>query len=173
MATVVGVGAQWGDEGKGKIVDWLAPMAQLVVRFQGGNNAGHTLVVDGEQTVLHVVPAGVLNPATINVIGPGVVVDPGVGPNRQIICARTKDHVFIAPDNGILSWVLARHEPIEIRAEGLRAVCFQHEVDHLDGILFIDHLSRLKRGLYVKRRKKQIAMEEVDDEVVDTRASRL
>ncbi len=78
MSTVVAVGAQWGDEGKGKIVDWLAPMAQLVVRFQGGNNAGHTLVVDGEQTVLHVVPAGVLNPATINVIGPGVVVDPGV-----------------------------------------------------------------------------------------------
>ena len=78
MTTLVAVGAQWGDEGKGKIVDWLAPMAQLVVRFQGGNNAGHTLVVDGEQTVLHVVPAGVLNPATINVIGPGVVVDPGV-----------------------------------------------------------------------------------------------
>jgi adenylosuccinate synthase len=78
MTTLVAVGAQWGDEGKGKIVDWLAPQAQLVVRFQGGNNAGHTLVVDGEQTVLHTVPAGVLNAATINVIGPGVVVDPGV-----------------------------------------------------------------------------------------------
>jgi adenylosuccinate synthase len=78
MTTLVAVGAQWGDEGKGKIVDWLAPQAQLVVRFQGGNNAGHTLVVDGEQTVLHTVPAGVLNASTINVIGPGVVVDPGV-----------------------------------------------------------------------------------------------
>jgi peptide deformylase len=63
-------------------------------------------------------------------------------------------------------------EPIEIRAKGLKAVCFQHEVDHLDGILFIDHLSRLKRGLYVKRRKKQIALEEEDDEPIDTRASR-
>jgi adenylosuccinate synthase len=76
MTTLVALGAQWGDEGKGKLVDWLAPKAQLVVRFHGGNNAGHTLVVDGEQTVLHVVPAGVLDPSTINLIGPGVVVDP-------------------------------------------------------------------------------------------------
>jgi len=78
VSTVVAVGAQWGDEGKGKIVDWLAPRADLVVRFHGGNNAGHTLVVDGQKTVLHVVPAGVLNPSTVNLIGPGVVVDPEV-----------------------------------------------------------------------------------------------
>ena len=78
MTTVVAVGAQWGDEGKGKIVDWLAPRADLVVRFHGGNNAGHTLVVSGEKTVLHVVPAGVLQPGTVNLIGPGVVVDPEV-----------------------------------------------------------------------------------------------
>ncbi len=78
MTTLIAVGAQWGDEGKGKIVDWLAPKAQLVVRFHGGNNAGHTLVVDGEQTVLHVVPAGVLDPDTVNLIGPGVVVDPDI-----------------------------------------------------------------------------------------------
>jgi adenylosuccinate synthase len=78
VTTLIAVGAQWGDEGKGKIVDWLAPQAQLVVRFQGGNNAGHTLVVNGQQTILHVVPAGILNPATVNVIGPGVVVDPAV-----------------------------------------------------------------------------------------------
>ena len=77
MATVVAVGAQWGDEGKGKIVDWLAPRADLVARFQGGNNAGHTLVVDGEKTVLHIVPSGILHPGKINLIGPGVVVDPG------------------------------------------------------------------------------------------------
>jgi adenylosuccinate synthase len=78
MANVVVVGSQWGDEGKGKIVDWLATRADVVARFQGGNNAGHTLVVDGEQTVLHLVPAGVLQPRTLNLIGPGVVVDPGV-----------------------------------------------------------------------------------------------
>ena len=76
MATLVAVGAQWGDEGKGKIVDWLATRADVVARFQGGNNAGHTLVVNGEQTVLHLVPAGVLRPGTLNLIGPGVVVDP-------------------------------------------------------------------------------------------------
>ena len=76
MGTLVAVGAQWGDEGKGKIVDWLATRADVVARFQGGNNAGHTLVVDGEQTVLHLVPAGVLRPGTLNLIGPGVVVDP-------------------------------------------------------------------------------------------------
>jgi len=78
VTTVVGVGAQWGDEGKGKIVDWLAPQADLVARFQGGNNAGHTLVVDGEKTVLHVVPSGILHPGKINLIGPGVVIDPSI-----------------------------------------------------------------------------------------------
>ena len=78
MTTLVAVGAQWGDEGKGKLVDWLAPRADLVVRFHGGNNAGHTLVVDGDKTVLHVVPAGVLDPGTVNLIGPGVVVDPDI-----------------------------------------------------------------------------------------------
>jgi adenylosuccinate synthase len=76
MTTLVAMGAQWGDEGKGKVVDWLAPQAQVVVRYHGGNNAGHTVVVEGEQTVLHVVPAGVLNPDTVNLIGPGVVVHP-------------------------------------------------------------------------------------------------
>lgn len=78
MSTVVAVGAQWGDEGKGKIVDWLGPQADLVARFQGGNNAGHTLVVDGETTVLHVVPSGILHSASVNLIGPGVVVDPAI-----------------------------------------------------------------------------------------------
>ena len=71
VTTLIAVGAQWGDEGKGKLVDWLAPRADLVVRFHGGNNAGHTLVVDGEKTVLHLVPAGVLHPGTVNLIGPG------------------------------------------------------------------------------------------------------
>jgi len=78
MTTLIAVGAQWGDEGKGKLVDWLAPRADLVVRFHGGNNAGHTLVVDGHKTVLHVVPAGILHPGTVNLIGPGVVVDPDI-----------------------------------------------------------------------------------------------
>jgi adenylosuccinate synthase len=78
VTALVAVGAQWGDEGKGKIVDWLALSADLVVRFHGGNNAGHTLIVDGRKTVLHLVPSGILQPGAVNLIGPGVVVDPGV-----------------------------------------------------------------------------------------------
>jgi adenylosuccinate synthase len=78
MPNVVCIGAQWGDEGKGKIVDHLGPRADLVVRFQGGPNAGHTLVVDGEKTVLHLIPSGILHETTLNLIGAGVVVDPEV-----------------------------------------------------------------------------------------------
>jgi adenylosuccinate synthase len=75
--TVV-VGLQWGDEGKGKVVDLLAAHARHVVRFQGGNNAGHTLVVDGETVILHLIPSGILQPNTTCIIGNGVVVDPEV-----------------------------------------------------------------------------------------------
>ncbi len=78
MPNLVCIGAQWGDEGKGKVVDCLGPRADLVVRYQGGPNAGHTVVVDGEKTVLHLVPSGILHPRTVNLIGPGVVVDPEV-----------------------------------------------------------------------------------------------
>ena len=78
MANVAIIGAQWGDEGKGKIVDLFAEDADIVVRFQGGNNAGHTLVVDGKTTVLHLIPSGALHPNKLCVIGNGVVVDPEV-----------------------------------------------------------------------------------------------
>jgi len=76
MKTVAVVGTQWGDEGKGKIVDLLAADADIVVRFQGGNNAAHTLVVDGEKFILRLVPAGALHPGKVCVIGNGTVVDP-------------------------------------------------------------------------------------------------
>jgi len=75
VPNVAVIGAQWGDEGKGKIVDLFAQQADIVVRFQGGNNAGHTLVVDGKTTVLHVVPSGALHPGKVCVIGNGVVLD--------------------------------------------------------------------------------------------------
>jgi adenylosuccinate synthase len=78
MPNVVVIGAQWGDEGKGKVVDLLTEHAQVVVRFQGGNNAGHTLVVGGQKTVLHLIPSGILHAGKTCVIGNGVVVDPGV-----------------------------------------------------------------------------------------------
>ncbi len=76
MANVVVVGAQWGDEGKGKIVDWLSERADVVVRFQGGHNAGHTLVIDGVTYKLSLLPSGVVRPGKIGVIGNGVVIDP-------------------------------------------------------------------------------------------------
>lgn len=78
MANVAVIGAQWGDEGKGKVVDLFTEFADVVVRFQGGNNAGHTLVVGEEKTILHLMPSGVLHPGKICVIGNGVVVDPQV-----------------------------------------------------------------------------------------------
>jgi adenylosuccinate synthase len=74
---VVVVGTQWGDEGKGKVVDLLTERAQVVVRFQGGHNAGHTLVIDGEKTVLHLIPSGILRDGVRCLIGNGVVVAPG------------------------------------------------------------------------------------------------
>ena len=76
MANVVVVGSQWGDEGKGKIVDWLSERASVVVRFQGGHNAGHTLVIDGEVFKLSALPSGIVRPGKLSIIGNGVVVDP-------------------------------------------------------------------------------------------------
>ncbi len=76
MANVAVVGAQWGDEGKGKIVDWLSSRADVVVRFQGGHNAGHTLVINGTEHRLSLLPSGVVRPGKLAVIGNGVVIDP-------------------------------------------------------------------------------------------------
>jgi adenylosuccinate synthase len=76
MANVVVIGAQWGDEGKGKIVDWLSERADIVVRFQGGHNAGHTLVIGNQTYKLSLLPSGVVRPGKLSVIGNGVVIDP-------------------------------------------------------------------------------------------------
>ena len=76
MANTILVGAQWGDEGKGKIIDVLTEQADIVVRYAGGNNAGHTVIVNGKKTVLHLIPSGILRKGKLCVIGNGVVVDP-------------------------------------------------------------------------------------------------
>lgn len=78
MANTVIIGAQWGDEGKGKIVDMLSATSDVVVRFQGGNNAGHTIAVNGNLTILHTIPSGILHPGKMCLIGNGVVLDPFV-----------------------------------------------------------------------------------------------
>jgi adenylosuccinate synthase len=97
--SVVVVGAQWGDEGKGKIVDLLTEKVQVVVRFHGGNNAGHTLVVDGRRIVLHVIPSGILHAGTRCLIGNGVVVDPEVLCQEIDLC---KAHGALADDADLL-----------------------------------------------------------------------
>ena len=76
MSNTILVGAQWGDEGKGKIIDFLTETADIVVRSQGGNNAGHTVIAGGTKYVLHLIPSGILRPNKLCVIGNGVVVDP-------------------------------------------------------------------------------------------------
>ncbi len=76
MANVAVIGSQWGDEGKGKIVDWLSSRADVVVRFQGGHNAGHTLVIDGVTYKLHLLPSGIVRKGKLSIIGNGVVIDP-------------------------------------------------------------------------------------------------
>ncbi|WP_461209846.1 adenylosuccinate synthase [Desulfocurvus sp. DL9XJH121] len=108
MSNTVVMGAQWGDEGKGKIVDILTEKADVIVRFQGGNNAGHTLVVEGEQVILHLIPSGILHGSKRCLIGNGVVLDPVVflqevdklaakgidtGPGRLVVSKKT--HVIM------------------------------------------------------------------------------
>jgi len=101
MSNVVIVGTQWGDEGKGKIIDLLTEHASTVVRFQGGNNAGHTLVVGGEKFILHLVPSGILHPGKKCLIGNGVVVDPNVLINE--IEGLRKRGIKVTPKNLYLS----------------------------------------------------------------------
>ncbi|MFV0381424.1 MAG: adenylosuccinate synthase [Breznakia sp.] len=99
MAGYVVVGTQWGDEGKGKIVDVLGNKVEYVVRFQGGNNAGHTVVVDGKKHVLHLLPSGVLHTESTCIIGPGVVIDPFVLLEELAVVEQagiSTDHVYIS-----------------------------------------------------------------------------
>jgi adenylosuccinate synthase len=97
MANVVVMGAQWGDEGKGKIVDWLSERADIIVRFQGGHNAGHTLVINGVTYKLSLLPSGVVRPGKMSVIGNGVVVDPW-HLAKEIAGIKTQG-VHVGPDN--------------------------------------------------------------------------
>ena len=101
MTGVVVVGSQWGDEGKGKIVDWLSSQADVVIRFQGGNNAGHTLVIDGETYKLNILPSGILRSNKISIIGNGVVLD--LHALKKEIDAISARGVSITPENLYIS----------------------------------------------------------------------
>jgi adenylosuccinate synthase len=101
MANTILVGAQWGDEGKGKIIDFLTETAEIVVRSQGGNNAGHTVIVGGTKYVLHLIPSGILRPGTKCVIGNGVVLDPiAVAGEIEGLLAKG---VSVTPENLLIS----------------------------------------------------------------------
>jgi adenylosuccinate synthase len=120
MAGVVVVGAQWGDEGKGKIVDWLSARADVVVRFQGGHNAGHTLVIDGKVFKLALLPSGLVRGGKLSVIGNGVVVDPW-HLLTEIDGIRAQG-VEVSPESLILadnaSLILPWHKDIDAAREG-------------------------------------------------------
>lgn len=118
MSSVAIIGAQWGDEGKGKVVDQLASQAELVVRYQGGNNAGHTLVVGGRTTILHLVPSGILQPGAQNVIASGVVVDPAV--LRQELVGLAEQGVEVDGDKLVISDRAALILPYHVRIDKLR-----------------------------------------------------
>ena len=119
MPNVVVVGAQWGDEGKGKIVDRFTEFADVVARYQGGNNAGHTLVVGGEKTVLHLIPAGVLHEGKTCIIGNGVVVDPTV---FMMEIDRLKQKGYLADDSQLVlsldaHVIMPWHKAVDIARE--------------------------------------------------------
>ncbi|MGD9158450.1 MAG: adenylosuccinate synthase [Desulfobacteraceae bacterium] len=122
MSNVVVIGAQWGDEGKGKVVDLLASKADMVVRFQGGNNAGHTLVVNGEQTICHLIPSGILHKDKKCLIGNGVVVDPEV--LLAEIDKLTSKGISISPENFSLSekahLIMPYHKAIDMASEAAK-----------------------------------------------------
>jgi adenylosuccinate synthase len=119
MSGVAVVGAQWGDEGKGKIVDWLSSRADVIVRFQGGHNAGHTLVIDGRTFKLNLLPSGVVRGGKLSIIGNGVVVDPWHLLNE--IAGIAKEGVALGPDNLILAdnavLILPWHKDIDAARE--------------------------------------------------------
>ncbi len=119
MANVVVVGAQWGDEGKGKIVDWLSERADVVVRFQGGHNAGHTLVIDKITYKLSLLPSGIVRPGKLAIIGNGVVVDPWalideIDTVRRQGVAVSRDNLRVA-DNAVL--ILPLHRELDVIRE--------------------------------------------------------
>ncbi|AWM03247.1 MULTISPECIES: adenylosuccinate synthase [Bradyrhizobium] len=123
MANVVVVGAQWGDEGKGKIVDWLSEQADIVVRFQGGHNAGHTLVINGKTYKLALLPSGVLRDQKLSVIGNGVVFDPAAFLDE--VTKLRSQGVAVSPENlrvaENVTLILPLHRELDAHRESANA----------------------------------------------------
>ena len=131
MANVVVVGSQWGDEGKGKIVDWLSEQADVVVRFQGGHNAGHTLVIDGVTYKLSLLPSGVVRPNKLSVIGNGVVLDPRAliaeigdpdGAPPHLVLVGRADAAAGGADLGLAGGILAHLVELAVQGQDQRRI---------------------------------------------------
>jgi adenylosuccinate synthase len=118
MTNVVVIGSQWGDEGKGKIVDWLSERADVIVRFQGGHNAGHTLVIDGVEFKLSLLPSGIVRPGKMSVIGNGVVIDPTA--LIREIDQITSQGVKVSPKNLMISLSAVMILPVHQRVDQVR-----------------------------------------------------
>ncbi len=165
MANVVVVGAQWGDEGKGKIVDWLSERADVIVRFQGGHNAGHTLVIDGEVYKLSLLPSGIVRGNKLSVIGNGVVLDPWH--LKEEIAKLRGQGVEITPDN----FMIAENTPLILPIHG--------ELDRArEGHNTVAKIGTTGRGIgpayedKVGRRAIRVA-DLADRETLETRVDRL
>ncbi len=169
MPAVVVIGTQWGDEGKGKVVDLFSESAQYIVRFQGGNNAGHTLVVNNKKYIFHLIPSGILHQQKVCMIGNGVVLDPSV--LIEEIESLEQNGLQVTPQNLMISEhlhvIMPYHKVLDVSREGKRGQvkigttgrgigpCYEDKVartgirmnDLLDKDIF---LRKLKRNLEVK-----------------------
>lgn len=122
MPVVIIVGAQWGDEGKGKVVDYLTEHADIVVRFQGGNNAGHTVIVDGKKTALSIIPSGILHQSSRCLLASGVVLDPEI--LLKEMASLEANGIIVSPDrlgiSGEIALIMPYHPAIDKAREKLR-----------------------------------------------------
>lgn len=169
------LGLQWGDEGKGKIIDYLAPKYDIIARFQGGPNAGHTLVINGEKTVLHTVPSGILQERPMNVIGNGVVIDPvtlkkeienllskGIDVNKRLFISK-KAH-FILPTHKILDAASENAKGQSKIGSTLRGISPTYmDKTGRNGLRVGDILSSDFKNLYARIREKHLTLLKIYD----------
>ncbi|MBW1980387.1 MAG: adenylosuccinate synthase [Deltaproteobacteria bacterium] len=150
MANIVVVGTQWGDEGKGKVVDLLTPFADCIVRFQGGNNAGHTLMVGARKFILHLIPSGILHPGKVCCIGNGVVVDPGV--LLEEIAKLRENQIEVGPDNLAVSGqahvIMPYHRELDVARERKKGTAKIGTTGRGIGPCYEDKASRVGIRLY-------------------------
>ncbi|MCX6198631.1 MAG: adenylosuccinate synthase [Bacteroidetes bacterium] len=169
------LGLQWGDEGKGKIIDYLAPKYDIIARFQGGPNAGHTLVINGEKTVLHTVPSGILQDRPMNVIGNGVVIDPvtlrkeienlnakGVDVNKRLFISK-KAHLIL-PTHKILDAASEAAKGVEKIGSTLRGISPTYmDKTGRNGLRIGDIISPAFKTIYNRIKEKHLNLLKIYD----------